>query len=74
MVQRIEQLEQLQFVDQMGALSKKSFKQVYDTNQDFVDFTRVSMSQGNGIFKFWVEYVKLRSKAKHAWLLFESTK
>ena len=73
MVQQIEQLEQLKFVEQMGILSKKTFKEVYDTNQDFVDFTRVSMSQGKGIFKYWIQYVQLRSKAKHAWLLFEGT-
>ena len=66
MVQRIEQLENLKFVKQMGVLSEKSFKEVFNSNQDFVDFTRTSMSQGKGIFKFWIEYVKLRSIPNHA--------
>ena len=59
---RISQLEQLKFVKQMGALSEKSFKEVFESNQDFVDFTQASMTQGSGIFKFWLEYVKLRTK------------
>ena len=66
MAERITQLEQLMFVKQMGGLSEKTFKEVYATNQDFVDFTRTSMSQAKGIFGFWLEYVQLRSKPKHA--------
>ena len=63
---RITQLESLKFVKQMGQLSELSFKQVYNTNQEFVDFTRKSMSQPKGVFKDWVEYVCLRSKPGHA--------
>ena len=63
---RIIQLESLKFVKQMGQLSELSFKQVYNTNQEFVDFTRKSMSQPKGVFKDWVEYVCLRSKPGHA--------
>ena len=63
---RITQLESLTFVKQMGQLSELSFKQVYNTNQEFVDFTRKSMSQPKGVFKDWVEYVCLRSKPGHA--------
>ena len=66
MADRVEQLSKLKFVKQMGVLSEKTFKRVYDSNPEFVDFTRESMSQGKGIFKFWLEYVKLRSKAHHA--------
>ena len=66
MAERITQLEQLMFVKQMGALSEKTFKEVFNTNQDFVDFTLTSMSQGKGIFVFWLEYVQLRSKPSHA--------
>ena len=66
MVERIEQLGKLKFVKDMGVLSDKTFKEVFYNNQDFVDFTRTSMSQGKGIFKFWLEYVKLRSKPTHA--------
>ena len=62
---RITQLENLKFVKQMGALSEQTFKQVYQSN-DFVEFTRTSMRQGEGIFKFWLEYVNLRSKPTHA--------
>ena len=66
MAERITQLEQLKFVKQMGALSEKTFKEVYASNAEFVDFTIGSMTQGKGIFKFWLEYVKLRSKPNHA--------
>ena len=66
MDERIIQLESLKFVKQMGQLSELSFKQVYNTNQEFVDFTRKSMSQPKGVFKDWVEYVCLRSKPGHA--------
>ena len=66
MDERIIQLESLKFVKQMGQLSELSFKQVYNTNQDFVEFTRKSMSQPKGVFKEWVEYVCLRSKPGHA--------
>ena len=66
MDERIIQLESLKFVKQMGQLSELSFKQVYNTNQDFVEFTRKSMSQPKGVFKDWVEYVCLRSKPGHA--------
>ena len=58
---RISQLEQMIFVKQMGELSENSFKDVFDSNQDFVDFTQASMTQGKGIFQFWLEYVKLRT-------------
>ena len=66
MDERIIQLESLKFVKQMGQLSELSFKHVYNTNQEFVDFTRKSMSQPKGVFKDWVEYVCLRSKPGHA--------
>ena len=58
---RISQLEGLKFVKKMGALSEKSFQEVFESNQDFVDFTQASMTQGKGIFQFWLEYVKLRT-------------
>ena len=63
---RVEELSKLRFVKKMGAVSDKSFKEVYNSNQPFVDFTRESMSQGKGIFKFWIEYVKLRSIPPHS--------
>ena len=63
---RIEELSKLKFVQKMGALSDRTFQQVYETNQEFVDFTRESMSQGKGIFKLWIEYCKLRQIPRHA--------
>lgn len=63
--ERIEQLGKLKFVKQMGKLSNKSFTDVYKTNQLFVAFTRESMASGKGIFKFWIEYCKLRKNTHH---------
>jgi hypothetical protein len=55
------QLEKLKFKDQMGNLSNLTFKQVFKQNPDFVDFTQKSMSDGKGIFKLWIKYVKIKS-------------
>ena len=38
----------------MGALSGKTFKEVFKTNKPFVEFTLNNMSKGTGIFKFWL--------------------
>jgi hypothetical protein len=56
-------LERLTFTDKMGDLSNKTFKQVYETNEDFVEFSKVSMSKGTGIFKYWLKYIGLKQKA-----------
>ena len=48
----------------MGKLSLLSFLDVYNTNDEFVQFTRESMSVGQGVFKDWMRYVKLRDKIK----------
>ena len=57
-------LQELKFVKNMGKLSLLSFQHVYDYNDEFVQFTRESMSVGKGIFKDWMRYVKLRDKNK----------
>ena len=49
----------------MGAISGKTFDEVFETNKEFVDFTVECMSHGCGIFKYWIEYIKDR-KSKHA--------
>jgi len=54
------------FAQRMGDLSGKTFRHVYDNNKDFVDFTQASMSCGTGVFKMWLDYVKLRSTPNHA--------
>ena len=50
----------------MGNLSGRTFEEVFTENQEFVDFTVKSMSQGKGIFKYWIKYVALKNKEKHA--------
>ena len=60
----ISRLQQLKFVKDMGKLSLLSFQDVYDNNDEFVQFTRESMSVGKGIFEQWMRYVKLRDKNK----------
>ena len=64
--ERVQQLAQLKFVDNMGALSNKTFEEVFKSNKDFVEFTKTSMSCGEGIFKFWMEFVKEKSRPQHA--------
>ena len=60
----IARLQELKFVKDMGALSLLTFGHVYSNNDEFVQFTRESMSEGKGIFKDWIRYVKLRDKIK----------
>jgi hypothetical protein len=63
---KVERYGKLRFaaVD-MGAISGKTFDEVFESNKDFVDFTVKSMSHGCGVFKFWIEYIKLK-KSQHA--------
>ena len=49
----------------MGQISGKTFTEVFENNKEFVEFTRNNMSEGTGIFKFWIEYIKLK-KSEHA--------
>jgi hypothetical protein len=66
MTAKVERYGKLRFaaVD-MGAISGKTFDEVFESNKEFVDFTVKSMSHGCGIFKFWIEYIKLK-KSQHA--------
>ena len=49
----------------MGALNGKTFNEGFETNKDFVKCTVNNMSEGKGIFKFWIDFIKLK-KSKHA--------
>ena len=60
----LSKLQNLRFVKNMGKLSLLSFLDVYNTNDEFVQFTREAMSEGKGIFGNWIRYVKLRDKIK----------
>ena len=60
----LSKLQELSFVKNMGKLSLLTFRNVYDNNTEFVEFTRESMSEGKGIFEDWIRYVKLRDKIK----------
>ena len=66
MTTKVERYGKLKFaaVD-MGVISGKTFDEVFESNKEFVDFTVKSMSQGCGIFKYWIEYIKLK-KSRHA--------
>ena len=64
--EKLERYGKLRFAAlDMGALSGKTFQEVFSTNKDFVEFTKNNMSNGTGIFKFWTEYIKLK-KSEHA--------
>ena len=60
----VAKLQDLKFVKNMGKLSLLTFHHVYQFNEDFVQFTRESMSVGKGIFADWIRYVKLRDRNK----------
>jgi hypothetical protein len=57
-----DRLQNLKFKNEMGNLSNLTFKQVFENNPDFVDFTKKSMSDGKGIFNLWIKYVKIKSR------------
>ena len=65
-VEKIERYGKLRFaaVD-MGQISGKTFDEVFEKNKDFVEFTLNNMSEGTGIFKFWIIYINLK-KSQHA--------
>ena len=64
--EKLERYGKLRFAAlDMGALNGKTFSDVFENNKEFVKFTVNNMSEGTGIFKFWIEYVKLK-KSKHA--------
>ena len=68
-----ERLQNLKFKNEMGNLSNLTFKQVFENNPDFVDFTKKSMSGGKGIFKLWIKYVKIKSRDGFSKSICEST-
>ena len=49
----------------MGAVSGKTFQEVFEKNKEFVEFTVNNMTHGTGIFKFWIAFVK-EQRSKHA--------
>ena len=63
---KIERYGKLKFAAvNMGAISGLTFNEVFENNKEFVNFTVNNMSNGTGIFKFWIEYIKLK-KTQHA--------
>ena len=44
----------------MGDLSGKTFEEVYMKNKVFRKFSLEKMESGTGIFKIWLEFIKLR--------------
>ena len=64
--EKLERFGKLRFATvDMGHISGKTFSEVFETNKEFVEFTRNNMSEGTGIFKFLIEYIKLK-KSEHA--------
>ena len=64
--EKLERFGKLRFAAvNMGQISGKTFTEVFEKNKEFVEFTRNNMSEGTGIFKFWIEYIKLK-KSEHA--------
>ena len=63
---KIERYGKLKFAAvNMGKISGLTFNEVFQNNKEFVNFTVNNMSKGTGIFKFWIEYIKLK-KIQHA--------
>ena len=44
----------------MGDLNGKTFEEVYVKNKVFRKFSLEKMKSGTGIFKIWLEFIKLR--------------
>ena len=63
---KIERYGKLKFASlNMGIISGKTFNEVFENNKEFVTFTVNNMSEGTGIFKFWIDFIKLK-KISHA--------
>ena len=43
--------------DNMGFLSNKTFEQIYNTNPEYVRFSRKHITNPTGTFKLWMEYL-----------------
>ena len=50
----------------MGDLSGKTFENVYVNNKTFRNFTLEKMETGTGIFKLWLEFIKLRHNERRS--------
>ena len=57
----IQRYENLKFPEGFNDAGGKTFKEVYDTMQAFVYFTR-HWQETTGLFSKWAEYVKARDK------------
>ena len=59
---KIERYGKLKFAPiNMGVISGRTFNEVFENNKEFVNFTVNNMSKGSGIFKFWIQYIKLKN-------------
>ena len=50
----------------MGDLSGKTFEHVYTHNKVFLKFTLEKMKTGTGIFKLWLDFIKLRHNERRS--------
>ena len=57
----IQRYENVKFPEGFNDAGGKTFKEVYDTMQAFVFFTR-HWQETTGLFSKWVDYVKARDK------------
>lgn len=48
----------------MGDLSGKTFDEVYQDNPVFTKFSLEKMTSGTGIFKYWLEFIKLKGNER----------
>ena len=54
-------LSQERFPADMGVLSNQTFSDIYNTNQEFVDFSRKHITKPTGTFKKWMQYLRDKS-------------
>ena len=65
MTERLNKLAAQVFASEdMGDLSGKTFEQVYRDNKQFLNFSLEKMSSGTGIFKLWIEFIKLKQNER----------
>ena len=50
----------------MGDLSGKTFDEVFRFNKVFTDFSYNKMESGTGVFKLWLEFIKLQKNVRRS--------
>ena len=65
MAERVNVLSKKRFASEnMGDLTGKTFEEVFRDNKVFTKFSEKKMTGGTGIFKYWLEFIKLKQNER----------